>query len=33
MSESFGAADDAFLRFGGERVPCAEIVKVFLHDT
>src|SRR5208282_6044814 len=27
-----GAADDAFLRFGGECVPGAKIVEIFLHD-
>ena len=27
-----GAADDAFLRFGGERIPCVKIVEIFLHD-
>ena len=27
-----GAADDAFLRFRGERIPCVKIVEIFLHD-
>src|SRR5579864_7865795 len=27
-----GAADDAFLRFGGERIPCAQIVEILLND-
>ena len=27
-----GAADDAFLRLGGQRIPCVQIVKIFLHD-
>ena len=27
-----GAADDAFLRFGRQRVPPGHIVQVFLHD-
>ena len=26
------AADDAFLRFGGERIPCAKIVEILLND-
>src|SRR3984957_7281544 len=27
-----GAADDAFLRFGGERIPCSKIMEIFLND-
>src|SRR5579864_5273424 len=27
-----GAADDAFLRFGGESIPCVHIVEIFLYD-
>ena len=27
-----GAADDALLRLGGQRIPAGEIVQVFLHD-
>ena len=27
-----GAADDAFLGFGGQRVPAGHIVQIFLHD-
>src|ERR1700693_1802061 len=27
-----GAADDAFLRFGGEGIPCVHIVEIFLYD-
>src|ERR1700739_4116520 len=27
-----GAANDSFLRLRGERIPCAHIVEVFLHD-
>ncbi len=27
-----GPADDALLRLGWKRVPCAEVVQIFLHD-
>src|SRR5664280_2949323 len=28
----FGAADNAFLLFGGQRLPRGKVVQVFLHD-